>query len=361
MNTLGTNGQNVAVTVQLDSQGDEAATSFTANWNPAVLTYVTSALGTGVPSASNLALNTNQIAQGRLGVLIDSTNPFAAGTRQILTVTFAVAANAPAGVYPVGFTGAPTPLSVSSPQGGLLATTYDNGNVLLGLNEPGRLIRSVSRTAQAGQTIPVIFQLDSQGDEASASFTANWNPAVFTYVSAVAGTGVPAGTNLGLNTSQTAQGKLGVLLDSTNRYNAGTRGLLTLTLTVAANAPASTYPITFTATPTAQSVSSDQGVLLATTYETGSILLSPTAAGVLVSGRITNSNGQGVRGATVVITDSTGNRRTVTTGSFGFYTFDDVEAGQSYVIGVSAKRYRFGARVVNVTDSLSDVDFVGLE
>ena len=86
-----------------------------------------------------------------------------------------------------------------------------------------------------------------------------------------------------------------------------------------------------------------------------------TAAGVSVSGRVLNANGQGVRNATVVITDAEGNRRTATTGSFGFYTFEDVEAGQTYVLGVNSKRYRFTSRVVNVADTLSDVDFIGQE
>ncbi|MEQ1606979.1 MAG: carboxypeptidase-like regulatory domain-containing protein, partial [Pyrinomonadaceae bacterium] len=142
---------------------------------------------------------------------------------------------------------------------------------------------------------------------------------------------------------------------------AGTRQILTVTFTVAAGATAQTVPVTFSGTPTAQSVSSAQGALLATTYETGTVIIGATAAGVTVSGRVINANGQGVRGATVAITDSAGDRRSVTTGSFGFYSFEDVEAGQSYVIGVTSKRYRFGSRVVNVTDSLSDVDFVGQE
>ncbi|HQZ97414.1 MAG TPA: cohesin domain-containing protein, partial [Pyrinomonadaceae bacterium] len=236
-----------------------------------------------------------------------------------------------------------------------VATRTDSPEVV------GRIIRAVNTTSTAGQTVAVSFQLDSQGDEASASFTVNWNPAVFTYVSSTAGAGVPTGTNLGVNTSQTAAGRLGVLLDATNTYAAGTRQILTVTFTVAANAAVGTYPVTFSSTPTAQSVSNAQGALLATTYEAGNIVIGPTAAGVTVSGRITNANGQGVRGATVVITDPTGSRRSVTTGSFGFYSFEDVEAGQSYVIGVTSKRYRFGSRVVNVTDSLTDVDFVGQE
>ena len=226
----------------------------------------------------------------------------------------------------------------------------------------GRIIRAVNvPNAVAGNQVVVPFQLDSQGDEASASFTINWNSAVLTYVSAALGNGVPTGTNLGLNTTQTAQGRLGVLLDATNTYATGTRQILLVTFSIPANVTAGTYPITFSGTPTAQSVSSANGTLLATTYESGNVVIVTTAAGVRVSGRVTTAGGQALRNATVVITDSAGNKRTVTTGSFGIYSFDDVEVGQSYVIGVQSKRYRFATRIVNVTDSLADVDFVGQE
>ncbi|MFT3744562.1 MAG: Calx-beta domain-containing protein [Pyrinomonadaceae bacterium] len=226
----------------------------------------------------------------------------------------------------------------------------------------GRIIRAVNTNGTAGNQVTVSFQLDSQGDEASASFTINWNPAVLTYVSAALGNGVPTGTNLGQNTTQTAQGRLGILLDSTNTYATGTRQILTVTFNVAA-APGSvgTWPITFSGTPTAQSVSSANGTLLATTYESGNVVITTTAAGVRVGGRVTTASGQALRNATVVLTDAAGNKRTVTTGSFGIYSFDDVEVGQSYVVGVQSKRYRFGTRIVNVTDSLADVDFVGQE
>ncbi|MEQ1605547.1 MAG: cohesin domain-containing protein, partial [Pyrinomonadaceae bacterium] len=227
--------------------------------------------------------------------------------------------------------------------------------------EVGRVIRAVNMAANPGQTITVSFQLDSQGDEASTSFTANWNPAVFTYVSAAAGAGVPTGTNLGLNTTQTAQGRLGVLLDSTNTYAAGTRQILNVTFTVAANAPVGTFPVTFSSAPTAQSVSSAQGALLATTYENGNIVIGQAAAGVTVSGRVTTAGGQGLRNAVVTMTDAEGHRRTTSTGSFGIYTFEQVEAGRSYIVSVTSKRFRFAARAVNVTDSFDDVNFVGLE
>lgn len=87
----------------------------------------------------------------------------------------------------------------------------------------------------------------------------------------------------------------------------------------------------------------------------------PTAAGVMVSGRVLTPDGRGLRNATVTIIDSEGTRRSATTSSFGYYSFEDVEVGQSYVIGVSSRRYRFASRLVNVFDTLTGVDFVGQE
>jgi hypothetical protein len=59
--------------------------------------------------------------------------------------------------------------------------------------------------------------------------------------------------------------------------------------------------------------------------------------------------------------DSRGNARAVITSSLGYYQFDEVETGESYVIGVSSKRFRFSSKLVQVVDSLTDVNFVGIE
>ena len=84
-----------------------------------------------------------------------------------------------------------------------------------------------------------------------------------------------------------------------------------------------------------------------------------TAAGVSVSGRVTTPDGRGLRNARVVITDSLGNARTVTTSSFGTYQFDDVAVGDNYVIGVVSKQYRFSSQLIQVGDTLTDINFVG--
>ncbi|HEY2848097.1 MAG TPA: carboxypeptidase-like regulatory domain-containing protein [Pyrinomonadaceae bacterium] len=66
----------------------------------------------------------------------------------------------------------------------------------------------------------------------------------------------------------------------------------------------------------------------------------------------------GIRGAVVSITDMHGIQRSVITNAFGYYTFDNVQSGESYVMRASARRFTFGSRVLSVSDSLTDVDFV---
>ena len=87
-------------------------------------------------------------------------------------------------------------------------------------------------------------------------------------------------------------------------------------------------------------------------------LLAPSAANVSVSGRVMTADGRGLRNAYVVIIDSGGFSRRALTSSFGYYRFDDVRAGETYVISVASKRYVFAPRIVSVADDLTGVDFV---
>jgi len=227
----------------------------------------------------------------------------------------------------------------------------------------GRIIRAVSTTATAGQTVTMSFVLDSQGNEASISYTVGFPASILSNPVVALGSGVPGGSSFGTNTSQVGAGKLGILVAASNAYAAGTRQMITITFNVAPGATAGTYPVTFSGTPTAQSVSAAQGgtTLTDVTYEPGNIVIGTTAAGVEISGRVQTPDGRGLRNALVTMTDAEGNRRTTTTGSFGGYRFDNIKGGTTYIIAVTSQRYRFASRPVSVTDSLTDVDFVGLE
>lgn len=90
-------------------------------------------------------------------------------------------------------------------------------------------------------------------------------------------------------------------------------------------------------------------------------LVAPTAAGVNVSGRVRTINGTGLTRARVTITGPNGENRTAITNSFGMYRFENVSAGQTYTISVSAKEYQFTPRIVSILDEIADLDFVSDE
>jgi hypothetical protein len=90
-------------------------------------------------------------------------------------------------------------------------------------------------------------------------------------------------------------------------------------------------------------------------------LLAVTAADATVSGRVMTADGRTLRGARVTLVNSSGVARSVMTSSLGYYQFDEVETGDSYVIGVISKRYRFENKLILVADSLAQIDFFGIE
>lgn len=80
-----------------------------------------------------------------------------------------------------------------------------------------------------------------------------------------------------------------------------------------------------------------------------------------VSGRVFNPNGVGLQNATVILTNTGGVQRTVTTSSFGFFSFENVPTTQTYMLSVRSKRYRYSARNMFVTASMTNIDLWGLQ
>lgn len=91
---------------------------------------------------------------------------------------------------------------------------------------------------------------------------------------------------------------------------------------------------------------------------TNSTLFPPTAASVTVSGRVLTTDGYGLRNAIVTFSDLRGGTRTARSSTFGYFFFDDVRAGGTYVVAVSAKRYSFTPRMISITDEIWDLDFI---
>jgi hypothetical protein len=111
-----------------------------------------------------------------------------------------------------------------------------------------------------------------------------------------------------------------------------------------------TRPIDFPLTPNAMGGDgSDIG-----SYE----IQAPTAAHVSISGRVITSDGRGLRNAFVHLMDAAGNVRSARTSSFGYFTIEDVEVGQAYVLTLSSKRYFMQPRIINLSDELADLELI---
>ncbi|HEY0427168.1 MAG TPA: carboxypeptidase-like regulatory domain-containing protein [Pyrinomonadaceae bacterium] len=89
-------------------------------------------------------------------------------------------------------------------------------------------------------------------------------------------------------------------------------------------------------------------------------VLAPTAAAVSVSGRVLTPDGRGLTKASVILTDSQGNSRTVISSSFGYYHFETVAVGETFVLTVSSKRYQFSPQVVFVTEEINELNFLAV-
>lgn len=515
----GAPGSQVIAAVELDSQNDEAAIQFSLNFNPAILSIsgVSSpainpdvTLGSGVPAGSSLTVNGNQVGSGRIGILVDSSNTFAAGTRQVATFRFTINPAAPGGATPVTFGDVPVPRSISDNLGNPLMANYIPGNVTVIGSTPTPTATPTSTPTATPTATPTTTPTPPPGNCAPAN-TVIWaynfdndhlvrfrasNPGTFITDIALTGlaadeflagidyrpvngtiygivTNTPATrtrvvainastgelTPIGPQTAPTTDIFFGVDFnpvpdrirvvgdaDTSRRYNPD-NGTLAGTDTNLAYAPgdpnaganpnvvhaAYTNSQTGAAVTTLFAIDSGLDVLVrvggvdgtpspntgllttlgslgvnATSFggfdiqpftniayaalrvggvsqlysinlTTGAatlvgpiggatvivdgLTISPcaTAAGVEVSGRVMTPDGRGLRNATVSITDPQGNVRTATTSTFGYYRFDDVQVGETYVMGVSSRRYRFAPRAVQVFDTLTDVDFVGQE
>jgi hypothetical protein len=133
-------------------------------------------------------------------------------------------------------------------------------------------------------------------------------------------------------------------------------------MTVTVNLPVSAYNQTvrmkwLVATDAATSAAGDSGARIDAILGTA---CQPTAATVSLAGRVVTQAGNGVNNAVVTLTDETGGVRTVRTGSFGYYRFDELATGRTYVIRVTG-RYTAAPRIVQLIDNLYDFDLIANE
>ncbi|MBX3290859.1 MAG: carboxypeptidase regulatory-like domain-containing protein [Acidobacteria bacterium] len=92
-------------------------------------------------------------------------------------------------------------------------------------------------------------------------------------------------------------------------------------------------------------------------------ITAPSSAPVILSGRVISSGFRPLNGARITIMGGgIVQPRSVTVNGFGFYRFEGLEAGQTYIVSVSARGAVFDdpIRVVSLDTDLTDLDFYAL-
>ncbi len=87
----------------------------------------------------------------------------------------------------------------------------------------------------------------------------------------------------------------------------------------------------------------------------------PTASTAILAGQVLTANGSPIRNVLLSITSNTGEIKYARTNSFGYYHFQDLEVGQTYILSISAKRYTFAKpiRLITLNEDLTSEDFIG--
>ncbi|MGI8786532.1 MAG: lamin tail domain-containing protein [Pyrinomonadaceae bacterium] len=147
-------------------------------------------------------------------------------------------------------------------------------------------------------------------------------------------------------------------------FSGGTlAGATSAQVTVTVTAPATTQTITSNGTD----VTVDPNNTIGETNDANNnaadsmtIINAPTAASASIGGRVTQPNGRGIFRARITMIDSQGNTSMAYTNQMGFYRFEDVPSGATYILSVSHRRYQFAnpSSVQFVNEDNSEINFV---
>ncbi|MEJ7862157.1 MAG: carboxypeptidase regulatory-like domain-containing protein, partial [Pyrinomonadaceae bacterium] len=230
-----------------------------------------------------------------------------------------------------------------------------------------REVRVESTSGSAGQMVTVNIRVNAVGNKAEYGFIINYDATVLSNPVIGAGTAGASVRSCNTATAGAINCSVGGFPNNNptssdagiGEIGAGTNQLLiTVTFTVAANAPVGATPVTLSNV----NASSDAPQLFTPTATGGTVtILAPTAAAVSVSGRVQTAQGRGIGNVRLTMTDQSGNMRTTSSTSFGYFRFENVAAGETYIITARGKRFTFSqpSQVLNVNDDTDEINFIG--
>lgn len=90
-------------------------------------------------------------------------------------------------------------------------------------------------------------------------------------------------------------------------------------------------------------------------------LMIRESEGSSIRGRVVSASGQGIRNTQVLLTRRDGTVTRVTSGSFGNFEFENLTTGETYMISIQSKRYRFAPQSITVADNLAPLEMIALD
>jgi hypothetical protein len=164
-----------------------------------------------------------------------------------------------------------------------------SSNAMLTVNPGPSLLRVGSNSVASGGTVTVPVFLTASGSENALSFSLNFATNRLTYAGAQLASG--SGPTLFLNESQTAAGRLGVVLvlPTGETFPPGAQGLIEVTFKAGIVLSPTSTPITFADQPVVRQVSDATGNVLTATYTPGSVAIAAVAYEADVSPRPTGN------------------------------------------------------------------------
>ena len=221
-----------------------------------------------------------------------------------------------------------------------------------------RKVRVVSVNGNRNQQVNVLLHVDSVGDENNYGFSINYNSAVLSNPLVTIGPDATGG-NVLANTT-TMPGRIGFSVDfGSGTMPVGTNlRLVNIRFNIAADAPYGNSNLVFADAPAIRETSNTTAQALPTDYEDGFVnIMAPTSANAIVGGRVFDTEGDPLGRATITITNGAGQSASARTNGFGYYRFEGVQVGETYVLSVIHKLYSYTPRTVTVGDSINDMDF----
>lgn len=309
---------------------------------------------------------------GRFAASIDAVNPLfnefqradaaprsTKGNGSINAIDYSQAGRYAAGLDAVQSAGGPTVASLFSLEE---AAKRSDDNLFGGV---ARTIYVENKSISSGTgTVTMSVKMVTEGNEGSMGFTLSYDQSILSNPIVSFGADTTGGVASMTVNTVTHPGRIAVVMDIPGNgvLPAGVRELVTVQFTVLVT-PAVTLitPVGIPGPPPTDNIvgNFDDSAELPTVFTGGNLtILGPTAAAVTLGGQVFSSTGRDLGKVAITLTDTDGNVRTTLSNPFGFYSFEDVIVGRTYVIHAQAKGYTFQPQAVTINDQVTNLNLI---